>query len=726
MAVAAKKLKALPKQTGVSYTAIAGLAPANLDVDSEEVTPDAHVIADQIVYQGKLKNKPVPAASTDLATNITSIAVDHTRSGASSLTVALEDPMWRILDSGFFDADPTGKLLDIDINYPDGSRFWWRLHQFSPSGSNRSIQLTFLPRAVAKLMGFFGPLQVDRATRTRAEFLKMLCAKVPEIEFYSKELDIKQPIANPGDTSATKPSKTGTAFQQRKKGNHKQKGIGANAKNLTCKGTPLDAGQTQVANTILQVGEQLSAPHNALVAAIYASMGESSLAADANTYSGTGGAQGPFQTLPGMYKGGRDVAAAAADFFAGKGAFSSPGAISRANSGWPAWKIANAEEANAVYNSTGGDSYPKPGWTQAQGIAEAEAIVAGGGGSGTTTASTSETLKVAMPYYFQVQQNEDYWSAMCRLAQEVGWELIADGDRIYYDADKVLITQQIAAVIARDDPTTLDWGYDWENRHLATNFKLNLVADPFEFSAGEVLQVDDFGVAAQGSTAKPPLPGRWLIDEITHTKGDMFSAVSLVQPLPAKPEPAPQYTTVSVTQPGAAGAGAGGAIKIPGTIQDYPSGSAEAAYAAAQYLASLKLTYTQGVRTLVKNAGQYAGRPYLDCSGSTSWILLAAGFPLPGNVGWGGWAPVSGDFFPGAAAGAIVAGPGKNMTIYWNASHVFIRIHPDGYSDMQGNTVSPLVHERGFDFFPWNTSGCGSDGGPTPGSNFNQSHYQGS
>jgi hypothetical protein len=55
---------------------------------------------------------------------------------------------------------------------------------------------------------------------------------------------------------------------------------------------------------------------------------------------------------------------------------------------------------------------------------------------------------------------------------------------------------------------------------------------------------------------------------------------------------------------------------------------------------------------------------------------------------------------------------------------VFIRIHPQGLADMQGNTVSPPVNMRGFDFFPWNTSGCGSDGGPSP-SGFVLTHYPG-
>ena len=88
------------------------------------------------------------------------------------------------------------------------------------------------------------------------------------------------------------------------------------------------------------------------------------------------------------------------------------------------------------------------------------------------------------------------------------------------------------------------------------------------------------------------------------------------------------------------------------------------------------------------------GQAYYDCSASVSWVLLAAGFPLPGGTSWGGWAPVSGDYFAGGAGGALKAGPGQNMTIYANADHIFIRIHPSGLADMQGNTVSARARAR--------------------------------
>ena len=107
-------------------------------------------------------------------------------------------------------------------------------------------------------MGLFGPVKVDRAKRTRAQFLKSLCAKVKDaagpIEFYSRELDIKQPIGNSGTATAS----TSSSAKVTAKGKAaKTVGIGANKKGLTCKGQPLTDAQAQVANIILQVGDAL-------------------------------------------------------------------------------------------------------------------------------------------------------------------------------------------------------------------------------------------------------------------------------------------------------------------------------------------------------------------------------------------------------------------------------------------------------------------------------------
>jgi biotin carboxyl carrier protein len=541
-----------------------------LKSDYDRTTPDAHVIAGQIVYGKRKKGQPSPKQA-DLARAITSIAYDHTTgaAGAPTLTLTLLDPTWHLLTT-FFPVDDKGVLLDVDVNYPENSRWWWRLHQVSPQ-ADQTMQLVFVPRVVAELMGHFGPIKVNRAKRTRAEFLKSLVVKATsDGEFYSRELDNKQKIG--GGASPTSSDTKSSAKSPPKKA-AKAVGLGANAHSLTNHGSRLSAHQASVCNAILQAGDQLNAPTDAMIGAIYAAMGESDLQTSA---------QSVFETTgdPSLYNGGSDVAAAAKGFYQGTGSFASPGAIALANAGAPPWVIANQTEANAAWGTakwpaTSGDSYghqwnqSDPAAGKAEAIREATAIVQGGGG-GTSGGGSggSRTVTIVEPYYFQINRGEDYWTGMNRLAQEVAWELIADGNRIYYDADTVLIRQKVAGVVYREAATTLAWNYDWENRHIATNFQLQLACDLFEFSAGEVLQVHGFGPASQGSTMN--LPGRWLISEIQHNGGDLMSTFSLVQPTPPKNEPAPQTTTKTIG--GSASAATGGSIAVGGFAHPFPNG----------------------------------------------------------------------------------------------------------------------------------------------------------
>ena len=139
------------------------------------------------------------------------------------------------------------------------------------------------------------------------------------------------------------------------------------------------------------------------------------------------------------------------------------------------WMIANEVENNAVWyanhdKGTWADSYTNTPAEQAARMAEVEAdrFTAISYVNVPTTETVTET------YYFQVNKNEDYWAAMNRLAQEVAWELIVDGNRIYYDKDRTLINQKPAAIFDRRDPTTFDWNFDWVNREIATNFQIEI------------------------------------------------------------------------------------------------------------------------------------------------------------------------------------------------------------------------------------------------------------
>lgn len=162
---------------------------------SSVILPDAHVIARNVLDS---KAQKPGIREIDLARAIKSITLTGTIKDITNLQVVVEDPEWLILDSGLWDTDENGLLDPIDLNYPAGSPYWWRLTVISPSDSARELTLTFLDRMVIPLMQLKGPVKANRAKMTRAEFLKMLADRVKEyggIRFFSKELRVRQPVA---------------------------------------------------------------------------------------------------------------------------------------------------------------------------------------------------------------------------------------------------------------------------------------------------------------------------------------------------------------------------------------------------------------------------------------------------------------------------------------------------------------------------------------------------
>jgi hypothetical protein len=76
-------------------------------------------------------------------------------------------------------------------------------------------------------------------------------------------------------------------------------------------------------------------------------------------------------------------------------------------------------------------------------------------------------------------------------------------------------------------------------------------------------------------------------------------------------------------------------------------------------------------------------------------VLYTAGFTLPGSPHA---APVSGDYESWG-----VAGPGKEMTIWTSAGHIFLELRVSGQPHVQGNTVNP-TNGGGFRVVPWSYS----------------------
>jgi hypothetical protein len=610
--------------------------------DYELVEPDCHLIA-KAITQGK---SSTTTTSFDLAAAISQVQTQGTINGSPTLTVTLTDnqPPWAILDSGFFDHDQDGIIDRVDVNYPDGSRYWWTLTQISPRGADYSIQLTFMAKVAVDMMHLPAKSQplpkANRATMTRAQFIGSLVNAVGG-EYYCTLVDSKQQIEGSAQTASASSKKTSGQAA-------KTKGLGANAAEITIGGRKATSTQIGVINTIMAVAQQLKAPTKAIEACVYAAIGETNIGQDSDTYHGTGGSTGVWQAQGSHYNGGHDIAGQCRGFFLGGTDFQAGGAIKCANAGHPVWQIANEVEANAVWNHSKQDSYAGHAST-----ADAAAIVnaAGGGGIPTTAANkAATTVTIVDAYYFEVNQGENYWTAVQRLASEVGWMLFLDGDRVYYDSDMALITAQPTAVIDREDVVVTDWSYDWDARAICTQFSLTIICDEFGGDptsqywppmAGEVVQLKRFGTATTASTAVPTkLPGRWLVQDWTRNKGDITTQLTLIQPVPPKLEPAPQTSTSTVASGSKAVPAGAPADKLKAMIS-MANSLLGAPYSQGNHAASFSQTAAQ-----IKKLGT-------DCSGFVSLVLKAGGFLT---------SPQTTETLPGCSG--IAKGAGKYVTIY--------------------------------------------------------------
>ena len=520
------------------------LSTNQIQADFQLTDPIAHLIAEEWVNAAKALKATVPTAA-DLAQMITGAGYDLTMQGAPQLQINLIDENWSLMDSGFFDPNDIGRLDKIDIQYgtrvTDGTPYHWRIWQFSPS-SNFTIQTYWIPRVVAELMSLHGPFKASRSRRTRAEFLSMCARKVPFAVFHSKQLDQVQPVAKvqvPTDTGKT--LKAASA--------HKTVGISEstmNDLNLQVQGKPMGDRQRQNVNSILRVADKLGAGLVATQAAVYAGIWESNL--EVYAQNAKTGYWGVFQASPSQFSQA-DVVGMATSFFQGGKGFQHGGAIASSATIKNPIEIAVRVEVPSLWpqNAYAAEA-GYPGDKAA--LDEVNAIIQAGGGATGSGGVAGAPVEPVQQYNFSIgtQQDphEDYWTGMNRLAQEVNWELVVDGDDIYYDSDRTLARQQLAAVVDRNDPAVDSWNYDWNRTQLPTNFSLVLECEPFEFSAGQVLQLTHFGPASVGSTMG--LPGRWLIGEIQRRPGDIVETYTLVQPQHALREPAPQLGLATVDQ----------------------------------------------------------------------------------------------------------------------------------------------------------------------------------
>lgn len=244
--------------------------------------------------------------------------------------------------------------------------------------------------------------------------------------------------------------------------------VRSSAQGLTVKGQPITSSQVTVANTLLGVGQQLGAPTVAMVAIIYAGMGETSLGDNSLTYQNngaghTGVLQGPVGDWPNPY----DTQGQARSFYNGGKGFQAGGAIFLAKGGNtnPA-QIAVEVEVPSIWPT---DAYaPEFPGGQAAGVKEAENIVSqlagvpinipGTGTPGNVTNAAS-TWTVGDPS----NPDQDYWTTINQYAMDAQIYAFSDGETLYFADGIELMAQRPAAIINRLDKSVVSLRATWDN-----------------------------------------------------------------------------------------------------------------------------------------------------------------------------------------------------------------------------------------------------------------------
>jgi cell wall-associated NlpC family hydrolase len=493
------------------------------------------------------------------------------------------------------------------------------------SRGSGDVTLTFEDRTVYWLRHKRGARHVSRAKVTRAQFILSLVreVKADRTRFVCPELNIRQPIdsGKARKTTQTKPSKSS------------RRGLATGT--LTVKGRRATPDQLRIGQRALAVADQLGASPKATVALMAACIVESGVQ---NLTHGDGSSVGVLQLLSmhGSVQRRLDVEWCVKLFltqgFTGRG-----GAVTLAkrNPSMSAGDIAATVQGPAAqYRGRYG-----------QVATEAQAWVDSYGGSGGSVpeADASGGGTRYRSYQFTREADEDSWTAIQRLADEVGWRCFVQGRSIFYLSEQDLYRRDPQYTITNDDPAILELDFDVDWGKPVSECTLSVVAGRWTCPPGDTVLIEGYG----------PPDGRWLC---TSWQRDYFSpvaSITLKQPGKEKLEPqaeqAAQKSSSSDT---------GELVTDDGVDRTSAVGRA---YARADAIDKQNRGYVWG-----GGHGSFNDSRGYDCSGFVSSCLNAAGL-LSGSP---------------QATGGLVSwgqpGRGKHMTVWVkengipHQSHTFI------------------------------------------------------
>lgn len=524
----------------------------------------------------------------------------------------------------------------IDLNI-DGIFFrlaGWELDE-------TTLILKFEDRIAVMLREMVGTLiSRERGQLTRAEFIVLLAREAERrfkvrIPVFCPEEKIVQAIREPVENAEVTDTKESA-----------QKTV-TSADGITIGGSPANEAQLTQLNEALEAAEEAKAPFKAQVAMFEVLIEEGDL--------GKQTATGPFGIIGSSQyvKNNNNVKEAALAFLQTGFAAGITGAIDMART-HP--HLSAAEIAQEIEVSSGGSQSFAQWREEAEHIVHAAGIVPG----------NEKTEGLAGPvksgaYAFTRGPYENSWDCIQRLASEVSWYAFVRDNQLFYVSGNFLLAQGAKLSLERGQH-----GIDWikPNIEIGARDSLAEVTIKGRASLWSILPGQAVALRKVG-----PASTKWVVNSFKLDILDRSDAiqVKLQLPLPARPEPAsgsePIESSATATQ-----------------------GTALAAYQASEQLSAMALPYLWGGGHTAGALVNVAHSTGLDCSGSTCWVLHEAGmFPATQAIG-------SGEFSNWGEAGR-----GKEMTVWYNAEHVFIEFTLPSTDRAQLNTAGPENGPRLYD-----------------------------
>ncbi|HUB99254.1 MAG TPA: hypothetical protein VMS11_05465 [Solirubrobacterales bacterium] len=393
----------------------------------------------------------------------------RTISGSSSLTLSIHDP-----DLDFLQSSLAATKLDAVV---DGLWFRYVSAELDPP----QISLTFEDREVAILREKKGPVSFYRKDMTRAEFVVHLVrTALPRAPIFCPQLHVVQPIETKRQAKKAKDEAVA----------NRGKGFG-DTKGLTMDGAPVSKSQIELGDTALRIADSVEAPFICRVAVIAALMAESSMGAAEpdNVLEALGEPDGaPIGTAEEEISG----------FLTGKPKWTGTTAIGyhKAHPTATFYQIAQAVQKSAFAD---GSNYAKFG-------DEARNWVETWGGGEFSLEGGSES--VTEPYKFAVGANEDYWSAIKRLAKEVNWRAFFIAGRFFFIDEIELFRGMPRLAIDRDTPAIEKVTGSWTANRPGTDISITAYAGKWNVPPGAVVTLAEYGPFSIGFGDAPLKKGQ--------------------------------------------------------------------------------------------------------------------------------------------------------------------------------------------------------------------------